>query len=409
MTHERTLWLVSGGAEAVPGIRRAQELGLFVVVSDQNPEAPGAKIANDFCAASTYDAEETARLARRYHREVRPIDGVSSVAADVPLTVATVAAELGLPGLSVETARLAADKLAMKERFLERGIPTSWFAALESKAELRKILADQGYPLVIKPVDSRGARGVLLLNEGVDLDWAFELSRSFSPSGRVMVEEYLPGPQVSTEGLILNDTAATPGFADRNYRRLEHFAPFMIEDGGEQPSALSLEDQRAISKCAELAGRALGVETGVIKGDMVLTPEGPKVIEIATRLSGGWFSTDQIPLATGVDLIGAAFRVALGESVEATELAPKRHLGVAIRYLFPQPGEVRSISGVEKVKRLDYVHLLKLFVNHGDVVESLTNHTSRAGCVITSGATRAEAVERAEAAIRAINIVTAAT
>ncbi len=88
----RTLWIVSGGIEAIPGIERAKALGLHVVVSDGDPDCPGAALADDFVEVSTYDVSKTAREARQYRSTVRPINGVSSVAVDVPLTVAVVAA-----------------------------------------------------------------------------------------------------------------------------------------------------------------------------------------------------------------------------------------------------------------------------------------------------------------------------
>lgn len=402
----KTIWIVSGGAEAVPGIRRAKDMGLHVVVSDGSPKAPGALLADSFVLASTYDVNATVEAAKRYHREQRPVDGVISVAADVPLTVACVAAELGLPGIPVETAQLASDKLAMKQRFAERGIPIPWFQAVESPEDLHELIRLRGFPLVIKPVDSRGARGVLRLSKKTDLDWAFRHSRDNSPTGRVMVEEYLPGPQISTESLLLPGKAYTPGFSDRNYEFLECFSPYIIENGGEQPSILSPSDQEAVKRCAEAAGRAMGIEAGIAKGDMVLTAEGPKVIEIAARLSGGWFSTDQIPLATGVDLIGAAIRVALGELPSAEELTPRHERGVAIRYFFSEPGIITAIHNIEKARQIPGVYKLDFFLGQGETVEPVTNHTKRCGYVITSGADRTEAVTRAQEVISIIRIET---
>jgi biotin carboxylase len=402
----RTILLVSGGAEAVPGISRAKEMGLHVVVSDGSAQAPGFAEADDQIIASTYDVDATIEAARNYSRTVRPIDGVLSVAADVPVTVASVAEALGLPGIPVEAALLAADKIAMKQRFLERGIAAPWFAPVENAAGLRNLVAERGLPMVIKPVDSRGARGVLRLVAGVDPDWAYEHSRGWSPTGRVMVEEYLAGPQVSTESMLLDGVGYTPGLSDRNYEFLDRFSPWIIENGGTMPSMLSSEDQSAIAALAVRAGLALGITTGIVKGDMVLTPDGPRVIEVAARLSGGWFCTDQIPLSTGVDLVGAAIRVALGESVRPEDLTPAHGRGAAIRYFFPEPGRVTAISGTEAFRDVPWVRRLGLNVGVGDVIEAPTNHTQRAGHVVTSGETRDEAIARALEVIDTVRITT---
>ena len=101
----KTLWIVSGGIEAVPGIQRAKEMGLFTVVSDGNPNAPGFELADDFVVVSTYDIDASVEAAKKYHRTVRHVDGVICIAADVPLTVSYIAAELGLPGIPIESAR----------------------------------------------------------------------------------------------------------------------------------------------------------------------------------------------------------------------------------------------------------------------------------------------------------------
>src|SRR5437588_8831418 len=99
MATDRTLVIVGGGAVAVPGIQRARAMGLHVVVSDVNPSAPGFAWADDAVVADTYDVDATLAAATKYQQTTRPIDGVICTAADVPLTVASVASALGLPGI----------------------------------------------------------------------------------------------------------------------------------------------------------------------------------------------------------------------------------------------------------------------------------------------------------------------
>ena len=113
----KTLLIISGGIEAVPGIQRAKEMGLYVVVSDGSPTAPGFEYADDYIIVSTYNVDETVQKSKLYHETVRQFDGVMCIASDVPLTVASVANELGLPGISIASAELAMDKMAMKIKF----------------------------------------------------------------------------------------------------------------------------------------------------------------------------------------------------------------------------------------------------------------------------------------------------
>lgn len=392
----KTLLIVSGGIEAIPGILKAKEMGLYVVVSDYNPEAPGFAYADDRIIASTYDVEETVAAAENYHKNVRPIDGVICVASDVPLTVASMARKLGLPGLSIETAKLASDKLAMKDQLIKEGIPVPWYKPILSVEELEVMCLDKGFPLILKPVDSRGARGVLFIDRDIDLHWAFNTAKENSPTGRVMVEEFINGPQISTEAVIVDGIGYNLGFSDRNYEYLERYRPHIIENGGTQPSSLPASIQKDIADLAIKAGEALGVVNGIVKGDMVYGPNGPMVIEVATRLSGGYFSTDQIPLHTGVDMLKAAIKLALGEKIYPQELEKKINRAVAIRYFFPPKGLISKIPDISMMEQMPGVNKIILLVKPGEIIENQTNHTKRAGCVITVAKTREDAIRYAQ-------------
>ena len=401
----RTVLFIGGGVETVPAIRRAKEMGLRTVVTDRNPGAPGFQEADHGIVASTYDVKGTLAAVRAYHR-AHPVNGVLCVATDVPLTVAIVARELGLPGIPVDSARLAMDKLAMKERFQEDGVPIPPFRPVESAEEIVRAAKEWGYPVVVKPVDSRGARGVLRLDGRVPEDWAFEYARSHSPTGRVMVEKFLDGPQVSTESLVLDDVTHTVGFSDRNYEYLERFAPHIIENGGDLPSTLPRPLQKAVCEVVARAARSMGIRRGVVKGDIVVHRGHPVVIELAARLSGGYFCTHEIPLNTGVDFVGHAIRLALGEPVSHRDLAPRYSRPVCQRYLFPDPGRVEAVENAEEVARRPGIALCEIRVGAGDVIPQVESHPARAGVVIAVGESREEAQARAARAVQDIVIRT---
>jgi len=402
----KTIWIIGGGVEAIPGIRLAKKLGLNVVVSDGSLNAPGLKFADNSVIASTYDIEGTVDAACKYHQNVNPVDGVICIATDVPLTVASVAEKLSLPGITTETARKCSDKFLMKETLLAEGIPIPWFSLVKSVSELCSIISERGLPLVIKPVDSRGARGVIRITKSIDLEWAFEYAKSFSPTSRVMVEEFLEGQQYSTESVIMDEKNITLGFSERNYEFLEELSPYIIENGGQQPAKIDKKELDSIVNLVEKSSQILGISNATSKGDVVMSKEGPKIIEIAPRLSGGYFSSDQIPLVTGINIIEIAIRLSLGEKINKNKLLFSHQKAVAIRYFFPKPGKITSISNIDSFKNESWVHKLNLFFGVGDVLEKVTDHTKRCGFVITSGNTRDEAVERARTVVENVQILT---
>ena len=403
----KTLLIVSGGVQATHGIKRAKELGFHVVVSDRNPTAPGFAIADDHLIASTYDPQETLREAERYHHNVRRIDGVITIGCDVPLTVATVADRLGLPGIPLEAAELAQDKLAMKRRFAEAGVPVPWFAPLPDAEALARAVKRHGHDLVVKPVDSRGSRGVQRLKAGDDLNAVWERAAAQSPTRRVMVEAFLPGPQISTESILIDGEGYTPGFSDRNYEYLDRYAPYFIENGGDLPSHLDEATQDAVKRTAEAAGRALGISTGNIKGDLVVVAGKPYVIELAARASGGYFCTREIPLNTGVDFIGAMIKLAVGDHVDPQDLRPKHQTPIVQRYAFPEPGRVKAIAGLDDARRIPGIEEVVVTVTPGDEIQPPTHSGCTAAMVLATGKTVAAARASATAALAALKIETA--
>lgn len=400
MSDKRCLLFIGGGIETLPGVMLAKSMGLHVVVSDANSNAPCMSEADDALIASTYDIDESIAVARKYNKEVHPINGVMCLATDVPLTVASVAADLCLPGIPIKSAGIVADKLVMKNYLVSCGVPMPWYESVKTSDALKKIVSKRGYSLVIKPTDSRGARGVLKLKPDIDLEWAFEVAKSFSPSEQVMIEEFLEGPQISTESLVVNGEVYTIGFSDRNYEYLERYAPHIIENGGDLPSYLKETDQQSISNAVTKAAKSLKIKNGIIKGDMVLAKGKPYVIEVALRLSGGYFCTHEIPLNTGVDFVANAIHLALGDTIEKSELTPKFEHMVCQRYMFPEPGTVEDVYIPEWITKDPDIALYEVRVKPGDIVPKTVHHPARAGVVIATGKSRDDARARAERAIK---------
>ena len=401
----KTLLIVSGGIEAADAARRAKEMGHTVVVSDIDPQAPGFAFADSCLIADVYGPVETAAAAERYSRKIRKIDGVLCVAADAPVTVATVAQRLRLPGLPVHVAELACDKLAMKKCFRSAGVAVPWYAEVSTPQELQRIAVERGSDLVIKPVDSRGSRGVQRLSQVKDLAKALQFARSHSPTSRVMVEAYLPGPQVSTESVVVDGVCYTPGFSDRNYEYLEKYAPYFIENGGDLPSFLPEDIQTRVRAVQSQAAAALGVTRGTVKGDIVVHEGQVYVIELAARLSGGFFCTREIPLNTGVDFIGSAIRVALGENPSAEELMPKYQKPICQRYIIPGAGKVVAIAGADEARLIPGVLEVNVTAKIGDVIPPAGDKRPSATMVIATGETREAAQRAAAAALSTIRIV----
>ena len=384
----KSLLFISGGYESIPGIELANKMGYCTIVSDGNPNAPGYKVSNYKIVADTYNVDETLRKVKHFHDNIRAVDGVISVAADVPVTVSSIAEMLGLFSVSIESAILSSNKLKMKKKFKEHNIKTPRFRSINKKSELFKAVGTTKDPLILKPIDSRGSRGVLQIDDKTDLNWAFDYSMNFSKANLLILEEFIQGPQVSTESLIIDGQLYTVGLSDRNYEFMHKFYPYIIENGGDLPASITENQKTKLNVLLNKAALSLGVKNGVIKGDIVFREGEPYIIEIATRLSGGYFCTHEIPLSTGIDFVGNAIKLAMGEKVAIKNLKPKFSKNISQRYIFPEIGKIKKIFGINELEKNPFVKFFKIYVKPEDVITKHTSHITRGGVIIASGNSR---------------------
>ena len=403
---KKKIIIIGAGIEQLYAYELAKKNGYYVIATDNNPNAPSVKYADHFILASTRDARETLDAIKSYCEENGNINGVMTIANDVPYTVAFVANYFNLKGHSVDSAVLAHDKFLMKKAFRGNGVACPDFWKISTLDELRILVEREKINrFVIKPVDGRGARGVLLLNKEDDLEWAFKESLSWSDEKILIVERFISGMQISSESYLLNGKAHTPALSERNYSRLEEFSPYIIEDGGTIPAPVDDSTVKKIDKLIEDGARSMGVHEGIVKGDIVIDEYGePQIIELALRLSGGWFASNQIIATSGVDLVDVVMKQALGIQVTKEMLAPKIDKSTSVKYWFPNPGKIISITGEGRLKTLSGVIKYGFFRGIGERQPVVKMHPDRFGYVIVEGKDRDESIARVNNAISLLNI-----
>jgi biotin carboxylase len=392
-----TLLVLGAGIDQSYAIRTAREEGLRVLAADINPNSPGFCLADEAAVVSNRDVAALKDLCDESARRGFPVNGVLVMGADLPHIAAELSLHLGVPGPSVDTGRWTTDKFLMKQRLSQAGIAVPWYALVDSAAHLRELIRSHGgEKFVIKPTDRSGARGVFLVRAGAaDMDSLYAEAKAEAYGGKVQVEEYIAGGQISTESIIWQGKAYTPGFVDRNYEMLARFAPYFIENGGIHPSNIQGAQRQAIKTLVERAALALGIENGVAKGDVVITQDGtPMIIEMAARLSGGDFSESLIPLGCGVNIVTAAIRIATGRSPDLCALTDQWEKAVANRYFFGEPGTLTAIHGVEEARTLPWVQKLEIHVKLGDIIGKIKFHAGRLGVFVVTADDRAQLAER---------------
>ncbi|MBE7028345.1 MAG: ATP-grasp domain-containing protein [Ruminococcaceae bacterium] len=368
-------------------------MGLNVATLDYDENAVSIPFADKFYNVSTIDIEGVTKAAEDFKA-----DGIMTLASDMPMrSVAKACEKLGLSSISFDTAVKATDKGEMIKAFKEKGVPSPWFFIAENEEKLEEIKHEILYPCILKPLDNSGSRGVVLVDNEKNLIESFKYSIDSSRGAGVIIEEYMQGNEVSVELIMWNGQAHVLAITDK----LTTGAPHFVEMGHLQQSRLSLEIKNKIKKVAIEAVKSVGIENGPAHVEIMVTSEGPKMIELGARMGGDCITTHLVPLSTGIDMVEATIKCALGEEPDVT---PKFERGSAIRYFSAQKGIIKSISGVEEAKEIDGIKEITFTKNVGEKLGSINSSNDRTGFVIAQADTAESAVKACEEAIEKIKI-----
>lgn len=384
----------------LPAIEKARQMGLDTIVADMNPNALGFAVEGVVKeVVSTIDIPAILEIAKKHN-----IDGIMTLATDMPMrAVATVAKELGLVGISMDTAIKATNKAEMREALNKFGVPIPMFFRVSAKEQynnaVRKI-EDAGYKCIVKPADNSGSRGIVLLDNfnPETVDKAYDYARKYSRSGELMVEEYMEGPEVSVETLSIKGECHVIQITDK----LTTGAPYFVEMGHSQPSRLSEEIKNKIKKLAIDANYAIGIMDGPSHTEIKVTKDGPKIVELGARLGGDNITTSLVPLSTGVDMVECCIKIALGEEFDIEQKWCK---GSAVRYFEQDKGKILDISNVDAARKMDGIHDICVVHQVGEIVDGIKSSGDRIGFVIAQADTAEQAVNICENAKKMINIV----
>jgi len=397
----KTVLFVGAGRHQRRAIARAQELGLRVVAVDRNADAAGLALADAGEVVDFQDVEGVLEVARRH-----AVDGALTVSADraVPV-VAAVAEELGLPGIGTDVAHLMTQKIAMRRRLAEVGVPQPRFAAARDLASARAAVETVGFPAVLKPADSGGQRGLFRLESMDDLDAHLHAALAESIDGEVVLERFHEGLELNglviardgeIEVLTLSDRLRPPGVG------------FGVGWIHVYPTTIFGDTLEEAERVAAHATRALGLRDGIAFPQLLVTDDGVVVVEVAARIPGGQMA-DLARHAVGVDLVEVALRQALGEQVPDALALPDRQQPLAIRFLTASPGPLRpgrvvSIGPLDEVLASPGVVQAELYLQVGETIRPVRLDGDRRGYVIAIADTNVEALQRAEVAARRLQV-----
>ena len=386
---QKRLLVLAAGILQVPIIKRAHEMGIYVIAADGDPNACGLKYTDKAIVANITSEEEMLRVARE-----EKIDGVIHPCSEVSMNVmGRINDELHLSGISKEQAIRATNKHLMREAFEAYGAPSPKSRCFtDVEVAWGSFCTDFTGACILKPSRNSGSRGIAKIEENIDGDEfkrLFEIAKGESRDKQVMLEQFIEGPEFSIEIIVWDGQVNVLTVTDKKTTEAPHF----VELGHNQPSCFPSEIVEKIKAAAVAGVKALGVNNCACHAEVKVQDGEPYIMEIGARMGGDFISTVLTPLSTGVDMIAAAVNCALGIEPCLTPVAEPQ--GVCIRYFCPKPGVLKSISNTDVLED-SRVYEWEIYHKVGDIIPEVTSSLCRSGHVIVTEETPQKAIAYAE-------------
>lgn len=369
--------MLGGSMQQIPAIKEANEMGYYVITCDYAPENPGHKYADEYHNVSTTDLEGVLKLARELE-----IDGIVAYASDPAApTAAYVAEKMGLPGNPYTSVNLLTQKDLFRAFLQEHGFNTPTAAGYQTYEEAASDLGRFKFPVMVKPVDSSGSKGVVKVYGPEGIKAAVEEALSYSRGKKFVIEDFIEkkGYQISGDGFSVDGKLVFTSYGNelysgkgtREYVALGEFWPSLLTD--EQKRKVDDELQRLIT--------ALGMKTCAYNIEVILDKDDtPYVLELGPR-NGGSYIPQLIQYATGVDLIYYTIKGAMGESCAGLEMTPTKGVWSNYMILSKKTGRFKELWFEPDFYRNNLLEVHCTAVQ-GETVHAYQNTTHSLGTIL---------------------------
>lgn len=370
--------LILGAMEMhVPLIKRAKEMGNYVITVDYIPENPGHKLADEAYYDSTTDLDAVLKLSKKLN-----IDGIMTYNSDPAApTAAYVAEKLGLPGNPYQSVKIMSEKNLFRDFLISNGLNAPKFGNYLNIEDALCHINDFSFPIIIKPVDSSGSKGVTVVNNVNDVQNAIECALEKSRSKKFIIEEYIEpvGKQLHGDGFVQNGKVVFLHLGDHHFdSTINNLVPYSTTYPTEHPveivNACKNQIQDFMSKVGFKNG-GFNVELRISNKD-----NKPYIIDIGAR-NGGNFTPKVIEYGSGFNFLDRAIKIALGESIDDIKMTDKVSDFVSHLILHSNKNGVLNNIVLDKMIE-DRIIEKHIYLKSGDKVETFLGANAALGVLI---------------------------
>ncbi len=353
-------------------IERCKKKGLYTIGIDPDAHAAYKDFVDAFEVVSGQDYDSTLAVTKKYK-----VAGIITAATDKPLIMmARLAEELNLPFFSVETAEYSTDKFLMKQKFQQAGIPCAKGFLINNTDKLNHIPIN--YPVIAKPRDNSGSRGVIYCKNEGGLKKNISESLRFTQKGNVLIEEYIEGKEYSVEGIHYKGESHVIQITEKITTKF----PYNVELGHLQPADVTDEEKKEIERLLRRIAETLRFENCASHTELKISSNGIKIIETSPRLGGDFISSTLVPLSTGVNMEDTLIDISTGSPLAPGCCIPFFHKNSGIIYFELPEGFITSVSGLDELNREKGIQKWEFDLKVGDRVNKITSSLNRYGYAI---------------------------
>lgn len=365
---KKNIAIIGASYLQLPLIEKAKAMGYTTHVFAWAADDVGEREADFFYPISITEMEQIAEKCREIE-----IVGICSIASDLAcVTVNYVADKLGLVGNSIECTAISTNKHLMRKAFEENGDPSPKSIEVSTVTDVN--IDAFKYPVIVKPTDRSGSRGVQKIDHKEELYDAIKKAISISFEKKCVVEEFVEGDEYSVEGITYHGEHTILAIT----KKYTTGAPFFIETGHLEPAPVNGTMKKKICDVVTHALDSLGIENSASHSEIKIDSKGNiKIIEIGGRMGGDCIGSDMVKYSTGIDYVKAVIQLACGEE---PDLEPRGEtFSVKVNYIF----SMDDYFEYERIKKETPELLLKKVYMKLALLEHITDSSTRAGCYIT--------------------------
>ena len=314
----KKLAIIGASYLQLPLVKKAKEMGIETLCFAWEEGAVCKDLCDKFYPISTIDKEAILKVCQE-----EKIDGITTIASDVAtLTVNYVAAQMGLVGNPNDYSEITTNKYKMRQCFMDNDVPSPKYTLADDNNHYQ--VTGFKFPLIVKPTDRSGSRGVEKVLDPVQLEQAINRARKESFEHKAIIEEFVTGREISVESISFEGKHHILQITDK----VTTGAPFFVELEHHQPTSLPEEIIKQVKKIVLKALDALHIQFGASHSELKITEDGEiKVIEIGARMGGDFIGSNLVQLSTGYDFLKGVIEVALGNYHEPV-ITEKSYSGV---------------------------------------------------------------------------------